>query len=120
MDSQNYDWRVRSALSDTYGPIREFLAACESLGRKGVVFPSPVSWDTPGAPRFWIMVILDPARFDIRPVFAPEGLYTLAPLSSMTTGAMAAVNGGISASAARSGSAHRRHHREGRHGEPPL
>ncbi|HPK07736.1 MAG TPA: hypothetical protein PK773_07995, partial [Aminivibrio sp.] len=48
VDSQNFDWRVRSALSDTYGPIREFLAACESLGRKGVVFPSPVSWDTPG------------------------------------------------------------------------
>lgn len=94
VDSRNYDWRVRSALFDTYGPIRDFLAACESLGRKGVVFASPVSWDTPGAPRFWIMVILDPARFDIRPVLAPEGLYTLAPLSSMTTGAIAAINGG--------------------------
>ena len=94
VDSQNFDWRVRSALSETYGPIRGFLAACESLGRNGVVFASPASWDTQGAPRFWVMVILDPARFDIRPVFAPEGLYALAPLSSMTTGAAAAVNGG--------------------------
>ena len=43
VDSQNYDWRVRSALSETYGPIRDFLAACEGLGRKGVVFTSPIT-----------------------------------------------------------------------------
>ena len=94
VDSQNYDWRVRSVFTDTYGPIREFLQGCEELGRKGFVFSLPSNWDAPGSPRSWMMVVLDPARFVIRPVFPAEGINTLAPLGTMISGAAAAVNGG--------------------------
>ncbi len=95
VDSQNYDWRVRSPLSDRYGPIREFLDAARAEGREGVVFTSPLSWDEEETPKYWVMITLDPARFALRPIFAPLGLSSLAPLSSMAGGAAAAVNGGF-------------------------
>lgn len=94
VDSQNYDWRVRSAFTNTYGPIREFLQGCEELGRKGFVFSLPSNWDAPGSPRSWMMVVLDPAQFVIRPIFPSEGINALAPLGTMISGAVAAVNGG--------------------------
>ncbi|NLB82798.1 MAG: phosphodiester glycosidase family protein, partial [Synergistaceae bacterium] len=95
VDSQNYDWRVRSILSDRYGPIREFLEAARGEGREGVVFTSPLSWEKEDVPKFWAMITLDPARFTLRPIFAPQGLSVLAPLSSMTGGTAAAINGGF-------------------------
>lgn len=101
VDSWNYDWRVRSPLSDVYGPVREFLEACEALGRKGTVFSSPANWETAGGPRFWIMIVFDPAKFDLRPIVAREGLSVLAPLSSMVAGTAAALNGGYFSTAAK-------------------
>ncbi len=95
VDSQNYDWRVRSILSDRYGPIREFLTAARGEGREGVVFTSPLSWEKEDVPTFWAMITLDPARFALRPIFAPRGLSALAPLSSMAGGTAAAINGGF-------------------------
>ena len=95
VDSQNYDWRVRSVLSDRYGPIREFLEAARGEGREGVVFTSPPSWEKEEVPKYWVMITLDPARFALRPIFAPRGLSALAPLSSMTGSAAAAINGGF-------------------------
>ena len=95
VDSQNYDWRVRSPLSDRYGPIREFLEASREEGREGVVFTSPPSWDKEEVPKYWVMITLDPARFALRPIFAPNGLSALAPLSTMSGGAAAALNGGF-------------------------
>lgn len=59
VDSQNYDWRVRSLFSDVYGPVRDFLKASGSLGKKGVVFYSGNGWDAVNAPRCWIMVTID-------------------------------------------------------------
>lgn len=94
VDSWNYDWRVRSPLYDVYGPVRQFLEACENLGRKGTVFSSPSSWETAAGPWFWIMIVFDPAKFAIRPIVPAEGLGILAPLSSMTAGTAAALNGG--------------------------
>lgn len=95
VDSQNYDWRVRSVLSDRYGPIREFLEAARGEGREGVVFTSPPSWEKEEVPKYWVMITLDPARFALRPIFAPRGLSALAPLSSMAGSAAAAINGGF-------------------------
>ena len=95
VDSQNYDWRVRSVLSDRYGPIREFLEAARREGREGVVFTSPPSWEKEDVPKYWAMITLDPARFALRPIFAPNGLSALAPLSTMSGGAAAALNGGF-------------------------
>lgn len=94
VDTYNYDWRVRSLLYDTYGPIRKFLEVSDSLGQRGVVFSSISTWEMTDFPRFWVMITLDPAYFEIRPVFAPQGLSALAPLSSMARGGAAAVNGG--------------------------
>lgn len=95
VDSQNYDWRVRSVLSDRYGPIREFLDAVREEGREGVVFTSPPSWEKEYTPKYWAMITFDPAWFALRPIFAPQGLSALAPLSSMAVGTAAAVNGGF-------------------------
>ncbi|NLA91667.1 MAG: phosphodiester glycosidase family protein [Synergistaceae bacterium] len=94
VDSWNYDWRVRSPLFDVYGPVRKFLEAAEGLGRRGTVFSSPANWNTAGGPWFWVMITLDPAKFFLRPIVAPGGLSALAPLSSMTYGTSAAINGG--------------------------
>lgn len=95
VDSRNYDWRVRSLLSDVYGPVRDFLKASESLGKKGVVFYSGNDWDAENAPRSWIMVTIDPGMYDLRPLFPPAGLSALAPLSVLASGADAAINGGF-------------------------
>ena len=95
VDSQNYDWRVRSLFSDVYGPVRDFLKASGSLGKKGVVFYSGNGWDAVNAPRCWIMVTIDPGMYDLRPLFPPAGLSALAPLSVMASGADAAINGGF-------------------------
>lgn len=96
VDSYNYDWRVRSQLLDRYGGIRAFLDAARAHGREGVVFSSIPSWEKSDTPRFWTMMIFDPALFEIRPLIPGEGLQALAPLSSMfRNGAVAAVNGGF-------------------------
>ena len=94
VDSWNYDWRVRSPLSEVYGPVRRFLEVSESLGRTGTTFSAPANWETAGGPWFWILIVFDPAKFDLRPIVAPEGLSFLAPLSSMIAGTSAALNGG--------------------------
>ena len=95
VDSQNYDWRVRSPLLEKYGPVRAFLSAARSLGREGVVFYAASSWDAAEGPRYWAMLVMDPALYEIRPVISPEGIGSLAPLTSMMPeGAVAAVNGG--------------------------
>ncbi len=95
VDSQNYDWRVRSPLFDRYGGIREFLAASRALGREGVVFSAIPNWEMSDTPRFWTMMVFDPGMFELRPVLPAEGMASLVPLSSMLRdGAAAVVNGG--------------------------
>ncbi|MDO4786783.1 MAG: phosphodiester glycosidase family protein [Fretibacterium sp.] len=93
----NYEWHLRSALLEDYAQVRRLADLIRSRRLKVRVLPSVSNVSLETAPRYWVMLTLDPDRYKLEPILPPEGVSTLAPLSEIARAARvrAAINGGF-------------------------
>ena len=95
VDNSNYEWRIRSDLYDEKPKALRLAALGKKMGAVNVrVLPYQPIVEATGGPRFWVALVLDPSRYVLEPIIAPDGISTLCPLSDMDGGFKAAVNGG--------------------------
>jgi hypothetical protein len=93
----NYEWRLGSALLEDYAQARRLAALAVSRGKSARVFSSLMNSDLENQPLYWALLTIDPARYTLEPIIAPEGITALAPLSSIAkkSGVRAALNAGF-------------------------
>ncbi|MDR1048530.1 MAG: phosphodiester glycosidase family protein [Synergistaceae bacterium] len=92
----NYEWRLSSPLLEDYASVRRLAALAKTLGRSSRIFPSLTN-ELENQPVYWALLTLDPSRYRLEPILAPDGVRALAPLSAMAkkSEARAAVNAGF-------------------------
>lgn len=93
----NYEWSLRSELLEDYAMVRRLTALARAKGKNAYVFPSIMNTNLENQPFYWALLTMDPGRYAMEPIIAPEGITALAPLSSMSAGSgvKAAINAGF-------------------------
>lgn len=97
LSQPNYEWILRSALLEDYGEVRRLSGFIRAQGRKGRILASVTNLNLEVLPRYWAILTLDPAHYDLEPILPPKGSSTLSPLSEMarTARVRAAINAGF-------------------------
>ncbi|MDR1621740.1 MAG: phosphodiester glycosidase family protein [Synergistaceae bacterium] len=93
----NYEWRLGSELLEDYARVRHLVALAGDRGKSSRVFASIKNVTLENQPLYWALLTVDPSRYVMKPIIAPTGITTLAPLSSMvrSSAAAAAINAGF-------------------------
>ena len=88
---------VRTGKLDDYYTVRRFIAFLEFRKIKYKVIPVLTNPNTRIVPRYWVLLTIDPERWNIRPIFSGGGPWSLSSLSYITSvnGADASINGGF-------------------------
>ncbi|MDR2529089.1 MAG: phosphodiester glycosidase family protein [Synergistaceae bacterium] len=97
MNNPNYEWRLTSGLLDDHGEARRLAALARERGKPVRLLPSVRNVNLENQPFYWALLTIDPSRYALSPITPPEGITTLAPLSTMAraSGARAAINAGF-------------------------
>lgn len=93
----NYEWSLRSELLEDYAQVRRLVTLAKGQGKSAYIFPSIINANLDTQPFYWALLTVDPSRFQMKPIIAPEGITALAPLSSMVkeSKVKAAINAGF-------------------------
>ncbi len=93
----NYEWRLRSELFEDYARVRKLAALAKSQGKRTRISPSLMNTNLENQPLYWALLTIDPSRYVMEPIIAPEGVTSLAPLSHMVkdSKSKAAINAGF-------------------------
>ncbi|MDR1732873.1 MAG: phosphodiester glycosidase family protein [Synergistaceae bacterium] len=94
----NYEWSLRNTeLMEDYAQVRQLSELAGKRGKAVYVFPSLMNENLENQPLYWALLTIDPSRYMIEPIIAPDGITALAPLSSMmkNSGVQAALNAGF-------------------------
>ncbi|MDR2136925.1 MAG: phosphodiester glycosidase family protein [Synergistaceae bacterium] len=93
----NYEWRLGSELMEDYARVRRLVALAKERGKSSRVFSSIKNLNLDNQPFYWALLTLDPSYYAMEPIIAPQGVTSLAPLSSMVrwSDASAAINAGF-------------------------
>lgn len=95
----NYVWQLRGAeLLDDWRRVEAAAALIRKAGKYPAVVPNVVNKADDNLPFYWTLLKVDPKRFDMRVMLAPDGMSSLAPLSVMRSNGdepLIAVNAGF-------------------------
>lgn len=96
-NNPNYEWNLKSELFENYSQVRRLAHLIKTRGKAYRIFPSVINSNLSNQPLYWALLTADPAKYSMEPIFSPEGLTNLAPLSAMAknSNAKAAINAGF-------------------------
>jgi len=95
--SPNYEWRLTSELLEDYARVRRLAALAGRQGKSARILSSLQNTNLDIQPFYWALLTINPGIYSLEPIIAPEGVATLAPLSSIArhSNVTAAINAGF-------------------------